>query len=184
MLREDLRLAFDEARSHFDPRWFVRPDGHDASRTIHGVNHGARVRVHAMWIADREGFAAYQREALHHAAVWHDIGRTHDGADYYHGAKSAGKLVGLGLHNGIDPFVLDLALFAITHHCGSEEHAERAARWTGESEGSYLCVFRALKDADGLDRVRLGDLDPSLLRYECTHHRIDDAYALWSETGC
>ena len=84
-----------------DPAWFLRPDGHDASRTIHGVRHTLRVWVHAMELASALGFENWQREALHHAAIWHDIGRTHDGADYYHGAKSAGRVVGMGLH--LDP---------------------------------------------------------------------------------
>jgi hypothetical protein len=65
---------------------------------------------------------------VHHAAMWHDIGRTDDGADYYHGAKSASKVVGLGLHEGIDADVVESALFLVTHHCGSEERAGRAVR--------------------------------------------------------
>lgn len=43
-----------------------------------------------------------------------------------------------------------------------------------------LDVFRALKDADALDRVRLGphDLAPSYLRFEVSHERIETAWAL------
>lgn len=76
-----------------DSAWFVRPDGRDASRTIHGVGHAARVRVHASEIAAALDLDAWEREVLDYAALWHDIGRTNDGADYYHGAKSAGRTI-------------------------------------------------------------------------------------------
>lgn len=166
-----------------DPTWFVRPDGHDASRTIHGVGHTTRVWIHAMALAQVLGFEQSQREALHYAAIWHDIGRTHDGADYYHGAKSAGRVVGLALHTEVDELVREVALFAVTHHCGSEEHAERAVARLVDPGASWD-VFRALKDADALDRVRLGpgDLDPMQLRFPASHERIDIARELLRES--
>ena len=40
---------------------------------------------------------------------------------------------------------------------------------------SALRVFRALKDADALDRVRLGDLDESYLRFASSRERVDIA---------
>ncbi len=42
-------------------------------------------------------------------------------------------------------------------------------------------MFRVLKDADGLDRVRLGDLDPSYLRYEVSRESVDRAWELLRE---
>jgi len=163
-----------------DPGWFIRPDGVDASDTIHGVGHTGRVRTHALELADTLGFDAWEREALEYAAIWHDIGRTEDGADYYHGAKSAGKVVGLGLHTKVDPFVLESALFAVTHHCGDEDHALHQARWFSDPDAT-LRVFHALKDADVLDRVRLGDLDPAYLYFGQSHERIESAWQLLRE---
>jgi len=162
-----------------DPTWFIRPNGFDASRTIHGVAHTTRVWMHAMALADLLGFEQWQREALERAAMWHDIGRTHDGADYYHGAKSAGRAVGLGLHldPALDELVLETTLFAVTHHSGSEEHAQLAAAWLPEPIGGWD-VFRVLKDADALDRVRLGDLNPSFLRFDASHERLGLAWEL------
>jgi HD superfamily phosphodiesterase len=165
-----------------DPAWFVRPDGRDASRTIHGVAHATRVHIHALELAATLGLAPWEREALHYAAMWHDIGRTHDGVDCYHGAKSAGKATGLSLHAGVDPVVLETALFAVTHHCGDEGHAERAAARSDDSEAT-LRVFRVLKDADALDRVRLGrgDLEPSFLRHQASWDRIGRAWELLAQ---
>ncbi len=177
-----------------NPAWFVRPSGNDASRTIHGVGHTSRVLVHTADLADLLDLPAWEREALACAALWHDIGRTHDGVDYYHGAKSAGKAVALGLHFTVQPKVYETALYAITHHCGDEGHAERAAhqvRYRVPNDGqevfervdpeSALRVFRLLKDADALDRVRLGDLDISYLRYDVSRERVNRARELLLE---
>lgn len=158
--------------------WFIRPDGHDGFADIHGACHALRVATHAYEIAEEIGLAEDEHDAAHLAGLWHDIGRDHDGVDYYHGAKSAGKAVGLRLHLDTDPHVIELALFAMTHHCGDEGHAERAARHTTDPEAT-LRVFRLLKDADALDRVRLhSGLDPSYLRLQASHRHIDRAWEL------
>jgi hypothetical protein len=166
-------------RPAIDPAWFIRPSGHDGSAGIHGVGHTVRVWTHALALAEALGFAAWQAEALSYAAIWHDIGRTNEGADYYHGAKSAGRVVGLGLHADVDELVCEVALFAVTHHCGDEGHARRASWGLPEPDASWD-VFRVLKDADALDRVRLGagDLDPSQLRFPQSHKRIEVAWEL------
>ncbi len=176
--------------------WFVRPNGFDAAATIHGMGHTRRVLIHASAIAEALALSESQREALEYAACWHDIGRTNDGVDYYHGAKSAGKAVALGLHEGLDPCVRELALYAITHHSGNEEHGGLAAfhlgyyedsgdadgwRWCAIDPDSALLVFSVLKDADALDRVRLGDLDASYLRTEPARGMIDRAWELLLE---
>lgn len=169
-------------RPDIDPEWFVRPNGYDAAHGIHGIGHTLRVWVHGQRIAHAVGFEPWQVEAVGLAAVWHDIGRTNDGADYYHGAKSAGKVIGLGLHRPVDHRVCEAALYAVTHHSGSEEHGLRAASWLFDPAGC-TDVFKALKDADGLDRVRLGDLDASYLRFEESRGMVDVAWALYRECG-
>lgn len=161
--------------------WFIRPDGFDASLTIHGVTHTQRVWVHATEIAAQLGLEPWQQDAVSYAATWHDIGRTHDGPDYYHGAKSAGRAIGLGLHRGLEHKTREAALFAVTHHCGSDEHAERTAGYQPEPEAT-LDVWRALKDGDTLDRVRLGGVDPSYLKFDISHGRIEFAWALFRHT--
>jgi hypothetical protein len=43
-------------------------------------------------------------------------------------------------------------------------------------------LIALLKDADGLDRVRLGDLDPRYLRHDEAHDQVDFAHALFDAT--
>ena len=83
----------------------------------------------------------------------------------------------------------------MTHHCGDEGYAELAAGRVDararQDDGSYepewidseavLRVFRVLKDADALDRVRLGDLDPSYLRFEVSRESVERAWELLRE---
>jgi hypothetical protein len=73
--------------------------------------------------------------------------------------------------------VLETALYAVTHHSGSEEHGERAARSLPDPDGA-LRVFRTLKDADGLDRVRFDGLDFAYLRLAAARERVDRAWDL------
>jgi len=179
--RRTADLAGDDGPA-IDPEWFVRPDGSEPA-WIHGVAHTQRVLVHVRELAYEAaqagelGLTDTILEAACFAAVWHDIGRTHDGADYYHGGKSAGKVVGLGLHAGIDPEVVELALFAVTHHSGDEVHALRGSARMPDSDAA-VAVLKLLKDADGLDRVRLGDLDVSFLRYRASRTRVARAKEL------
>ena len=161
-----------------DPAWFLRPDGEDGSAGIHGLMHTRRVMIHAAEIAAARRSPPSIRETVILAALWHDIGRTDDGRDYYHGAKSAGKVVGLGLHRGLPLPTVELALFAVTHHSGDEVHGERAAEDFLERSDAALLVFRILKDADGLDRVRLGDLDATRLRLPGSDRRVARAEEL------
>jgi HD superfamily phosphodiesterase len=167
-----------------DPSWFIRPDGQDASATIHGVAHTTRVHIHALEIAEALELDAWERDALHYAAMWHDIGRTNDSVDPTHGAKSAEKVFALGLQTDVGLRTLEVALFAITHHSRDDRHAERAALSIRAAE-AYLRVFRVLKDADGLDRVRLGagDLDVGMLRFDVSRTRVDRAWELLREIG-
>jgi hypothetical protein len=177
MSRENVLL---ERLPRPEPSWFLRPDGDDGSNGIHGVGHTTRVLIHALELAQDLDIPPWEREVLSLAALWHDIGRTDDGADYYHGAKSAGKVVGLGLHRGLDQLTVETALHAVTHHSGSEQHAERGVHWLSAPE-SALRVFRLLKDADGLDRVRLGergDLDVRCLRHDVSKRRVERAWEL------
>ncbi len=178
--REDLLLTLRRP----DPAWFVRPSGFQAAGTIHGIDHARRVGVHALELAAELGATDLEREALRLAALWHDIGRESDGGDYFHGARSAGKVTGLGLHRGVERPVLELALFAITYHVPPDAWGEGAARERADP-GSALLVLRILKDADALDRARFGrgHIDPGLLRFPESHRRIERAFELVRITG-
>ena len=162
-----------------DATWFIRSTGEDGSADIHGVDHATRVTIHAVELATALRLPDWQVEAARLAGLWHDIGREHDGGDYFHGARSAGKVIGLGLHRGMALPILEVALLAVNFHNVEDRWGEEAARFATEPTAA-LAVFRVLKDADALDRVRFGRnrLDPKQLRLEASHDRIGRALEL------
>ena len=156
--------------------WFARPAG------IHGVEHTRRVLEHADALAAEIGLCLLEATAVHKAALWHDIGRSHEGVDWTHGMASVTKVFDLGLHEGITPAVLDLAFFAMEHHSMWDRVGEARAALRSDAAAAQRVLW-VLKDADGLDRVRLGDLDAAQLRLACSRARVDVAAELLRRGG-
>jgi hypothetical protein len=63
---------------------------------------------------------------------------------------------------------------AVSYHCLPEELPRDHPHWRATA---------LLKDADGLDRVRLGDLDPRFLRFPAAHDMIDFATRMFERTN-
>ncbi len=163
--------SFDPASFVFQPWWFERPD------SIHGISHARRVMIHAHAIAGAVPLEPVEFAAVVTAVAWHDIGRTHDGWDREHGAKSVARAKMLGLDRGVAEEVLERTFFAMELH--STDDAIGAARGaTLPRSESLLRVLWVLKDADGLDRVRIDNLDPAQLRFAVSRERVDTAWAL------
>jgi hypothetical protein len=156
--------GFDPLSYPLDPQWFGRPT------SIHGISHTRRVLIHAQTISAARDVDEDWFESLVLAVAWHDIGRTHDGREPEHGASSVAKVRELGLHTEVDAQILARTFFAIEWHSVSDYQAiDRAATLDPRQmpePGTMLRVLWLLKDADGLDRVRIDDLDPGQLRYE------------------
>jgi hypothetical protein len=154
------RLLGDDlpARSLFEryrppDRWFARP--HDVGG-IHGINHEARVMVWQEVLARlliKDGISLDQ-EALRWAAATHDTQRLADGSDYPHGERAA-AWVERNLRDRVPAGSLSTVVYLNTWHVPPDVSAPRMT--------PELAVF---KDADGLDRVRIYDLDPRYLRLD------------------
>ncbi len=153
-----------------DPAWFRRePYG------IHGVSHVTRVLVWAAVLADHFGGARGLRVTeLYWAAATHDVGRIDDWTDPGHGTRSAEwartNLVGQR------PLAAQADMSVIAELDTWHEVTDRKIeRWSAE-----LMLF---KDADGLDRVRIHDLDPAYLRTQQATRWVSQARALEKATG-
>ena len=97
------------------------------------------------------------------AASYHDVGRTFDGYDVDHGARSALRLAELTGQTGE---ALQELQAAVTAHARPDREMEAVvASFHPQNLPQALELTRLLKDADNLDRVRLGDLDPRFLRH-------------------
>jgi len=138
---------------------------------IHGLSHAARVLVWADQLVRRleESTVAVDGEAVRWAAALHDIGRLDDGRDRQHGERSAAWLE---RNYRLLPVALDARrLSAIAYIC----------RWHVPRDGEAPAMtveLQCLKDADGLDRVRIFDLDARQLRLAAAQDLVDGAWAL------
>ena len=172
---------FDPYTHPLEPWWFLRP------HTIHGLSHTRRVLIHAVALAQPAGLDHTEFEALVYATSWHDIGRTHDGAEPEHGRQSVARLADLNLAVDLTRESFELVRFAIEWHSVDDELALYAA--AGSPVGgrpaqtphldSRLRVLWTLKDADGLDRVRIHDLDVRRLRSDAARQREAEAWRLY-----
>ena len=154
---------------------------------VHGSGHIHRVLLFAALIAWQEALPEDLVRQLFRAAAYHDVGRTFDGYDLDHGARSAQRLEELTGQTGEALAELQAA---VTAHAlpdarlGETVHAFHPADFDRAVE-----LTRLLKDADNLDRVRLGDLKVKFLRHESAKNLADFALRLlardqlWKERG-
>ena len=156
--------------------WFTR----DYS-WLHGAHHTQRVHIHARRLVRELRWQEEDVRVVLSAALWHDIGRVDDGWDLRHGARSAARVVELGLHESLAEADARLALFAVRYHCRSDGHGALRAAGQDDPERA-LRILWLLKDADALDRVRLGDgayeVDATTLRHRCTMEMVGFAEEL------
>jgi hypothetical protein len=149
-----------------------------ASRT-HGQGHVARVMVHAFRLIEATGLAD-EGSRLWGAVYLHDLARTHDGFCEVHGMHAVmrvnestdlqERLIAHGAQSD-DPSML----LAVMMHCLPDDHSAYGGKpiWP---------LLSLLKDADALDRVRFGDLEPAYLRHAATREMVQFAQDLYNQT--
>jgi len=144
----------------------------------HGPAHVARVMIHAfllLELTDSADLAA----PLWGSVYLHDLARTHDGVCQRHGADAARLLASdpdLAAHlarGGVTKADHEGVAAAVTLHSVRQEPAP---------DHPHVRLTRLLKDADGLDRVRLFDLDPRYLRHDAARKLVPFAQILHDGT--
>jgi hypothetical protein len=145
---------------------------------LHGQAHVSRVLVHAFRLVEATGLT-HEMPRLWAAVYLHDIARHHDGRSPRHGADAWARL----------PDLPDFrTLFARAGVLDQDYPAIQSAV-TLHSAGEPLPadpswqLTALLKDADGLDRVRLRDLDPARLRHPEARTMVRFAEQLYRETN-
>jgi hypothetical protein len=155
-----------------EPPWYrhgVDPHG------IHGVAHAARVLYWADALARQiDAPGALHGEELRWAAALHDVGRANEGIDPGQGERSAEWVLANLARERPETAALDLDFIAELCRW-HESHGQDVPRMTLE--------LLILKDADALDRARIGDLDPSRLRLTRALTLVADARALERATN-
>ena len=146
--------------------------------TLHGQAHVTRVMVHGIRLVAATG-QHHLGPQLWASVFLHDLARTHDGVCHRHGADAAQRLRSEPelqrrlAEGGITPADYPAIEAAVTAHSAPKEVARDHSHWP---------LIALLKDADGLDRVRLGDLDARYLRHPQSRGMIPFAQSLFDGT--
>ena len=143
---------------------------------IHGINHTYRVMVHAYILGSQVLDESGQKSVLA-AAFIHDMARKHDGYCTEHGGWAADNKLPVfkAIFDKLGINHWNIIADAVTNHSLYEEFPAVHPSWP---------VTSVLKDADALDRFRIGEknLNISFLRHEFTHEMIDFARELYLST--
>jgi hypothetical protein len=157
----------------------VRDELFDHPSWLHGVNHTCRV-MSMVWALGCELKLTRERNLALCAAYIHDMAREGDGVCRIHGPRSAETKLPVYkdffLEKGIDAGDIPVIYTAIANHSLPEEL---------EKTHPHYLVTAILKDADALDRFRLGpfDLNKKYLRLTETHEYIPYAKKLFLRTS-
>ena len=148
---------------------------------IHGNGHIERTMLLGAMIAQALELSAHESRMLLLCCSYHDIGRRNDFRDDSHGNIAAKKLMSPDMKpkfRGYSAEDFKIMQAAITLHSIHDNEIENVARRYGLGSNSmprYYRVATCLKDADNLDRVRLGDLDTKHLRHQESIDMVSDA---------
>ena len=153
-----------------EPRWWA----HDATG-IHGIGHTTRVLVWADRVAASlaANDTVVDRAVVRWAAVLHDCRRHDDGADPAHGARAAQwfDAHAAAVAPALAPAQVGMVCYCMKWHVPPDRQCPR-----------MTTELQAVKDGDGLDRVRLGDFDAGYLRTPYLHEWEAVARQLWEAT--
>lgn len=150
---------------------FTRPQ----HRPIHGIGHLYRTMIGCALLAERLQKPRIGLLAFCGAYI-HDLARKSDGREAEHGLNAVKY-----------KFPRFEALWRKYNLSGQErmwiceavkQHSTR--EWMRSDDAGYD-VMAILKDADALDRCRIGDLDPSMLRYQASNELISVIEKYWDK---
>lgn len=144
---------------------------------VHGPGHIERTMLHGAFCAMTEPFCQTGTELLLECCAYHDTGRINDWVDDEHGFRAARKLEALTGRTGEE---LQMMKAAVDAHSRSEAMLlPTLAKYGLADEPRALALAQLLKDSDGLDRVRIWDLNVHYLRREESKKREDFAQYLF-----
>lgn len=157
---------------------------------IHGVYHNEKVAFFATLIALNEGCSLKEISLLLKAAIYHDCGRENDHDETRHGVLGAKKFKTL-FQDSLSSQDMRMILFMIEAHAIADSSVKELLikyQVTKEEQTLFLKMASILKDADGLDRIRISmdlpysKLNPNYLRTETAlrlikvSHELNECY--------
>lgn len=177
----DIRKAFSGRFYEKNYKWafgLIKKENYFHGEGIHGVNHIKRVLILASVTSALLKLSEEENMILCLASVYHDIGRVNDGTDIHHGERSVVKLSTLKDFSEVKKVISDeeirLLNFLIIGHVISDKSGLRLL-YKSDIEDKALAekLLFFFKDCDGLDRLRMDDLNVNYLRCESSLKLLD-----------
>jgi HD superfamily phosphodiesterase len=142
---------------------------------LHGIGHTYRVMALAWELGNRLNMAR-ERDLAFMAAFIHDMARNHDGVCWKHGKRAVKYKLPVFreffIEQGATENDMHEISFSVHYHCTPREP---------EKKHPFYPTLALLKDADALDRIRMGpsNLNPRWLRYDESRRMIKEAEELY-----
>lgn len=149
----------------------------------HTKEHCARVLLLALVIGDKIGLNNEEMDELSMAAIFHDSRRIDDWLDKGHGKRAAEYYKDYCCEHNM-PFNIQ-AYYIMYYHDQDDDIGLLEIGKAYNVKESCILLYQIFKDADGLDRFRLGPngLDVTMLRTKEAHELIDFAKYLLQESN-
>ncbi len=144
---------------------------------MHGAGHIERVMLLGAMIAMKQNFSAADTALLLDICAYHDTGRIDDTKDDDHGSRSADNAAAITGRRGEELAIVRATMCA--HSVSDKIRSRMFEKCHVTDKVRADRMTDALKDADALDRVRLGDLDVRYLRTDAARGLTDFAQALY-----
>ncbi len=146
---------------------------------LHTKEHCSRVLLFALLIGKNMKLTEEEMEVLCHAAVFHDSRRTDDWLDVGHGRRAAEYYKEFCENNELNFQPWTYCIMA--YHDRDDQFGISAMET--EITGREILLYQIFKDADALDRFRLGSngLDVKYLRTDPAKELYDYAKKVWEQ---
>ena len=145
---------------------------------IHGINHNIRTSIFTLVISSSEKLPIEDFALALEGAKYHDTGRINDFEDYYHGKRSS-EIIDFLREKYSEEDLSYLKAIVEAHSIPDKEKDKMIDKYKLQDKERYYRLLNVLKDSDGLDRVRINDLNPKYLRTEKAKELPDFAYELF-----
>lgn len=146
---------------------------------MHTKEHCSRVLLFALLIGKKLGISEQEKEILCHASVFHDSRRQDDWLDVGHGRRAAEYYKEYCSENELtfQPWAYNV----MAYHDRDDDFGIKAM--STEITGREILIYQIFKDADALDRFRLGSdgLDIKYLRTDVSKSLYDFAKKVWGQ---
>ncbi|MBS5988785.1 hypothetical protein [Anaerococcus hydrogenalis] len=146
---------------------------------IHGQGHIERVILLSLLLSFYYKLNKNDTDILRYAASLHDTKRVDDSYDTEHGYRAALYSIDYAKIDESDKNILQAVL--ATHSRSDKDMDKTIEEFFVKDMDRARYLSKLFKDADALDRVRLGDLDQKYLRNDFSHDLVDFSERLFEK---